>query len=233
MSQSVFSTKRPQPHLQRNAFDLTHSDVFSIAPGMLLPIHVQEVNPNEHFEFNPNVYVRTMPLNSAAFVRAKQHVEFFFVPMRVLARQWNQFIVGTNYPISSVPILNKYSDLGISINLPSMAEWCNQSSLGGLDVNTNKNIFGLPFGDDAIRLLDMLSYGVNSSNVADFKGSMIKHVNLFRLLAYQKIYFDHYRNPLYEVNDPSCYNVDQYFGINKVFSFSSSDSGIARRFITL
>ena len=61
---SIFGNKRPQPHLQRNAFDLSHIDIFSIAPGMLLPIHCQEVNPNEHFEFNPNVYVRTMPGNS-------------------------------------------------------------------------------------------------------------------------------------------------------------------------
>ena len=37
-------------------------------------------------------------------------------------------------------------------------------------------------------------------------------VNPFRFLAYQKVYFDHYRNPLYELNDPSAYNVDSYFG---------------------
>lgn len=139
---SVFSNKRPQPHLQRNAFDLSHSDIFSIAPGMLLPIHCQEVNPNEHFEFNPNVYVRTMPLNTAAFVRAKQHVEFFFVPMRTLCRQWNQFIVGTDYKISSISALNNYTSLGVDFDLPQCAKWC----AANMDKNAyHKNIFGLPF----------------------------------------------------------------------------------------
>ena len=86
---SVFSQKKSQVHLQRNAFDLSHSDIFSIAPGMLLPIHVSEVNPNEHFEITPANYVRTMPLNSAAFTRLKQHIEFFFVPMRTLSVRFN------------------------------------------------------------------------------------------------------------------------------------------------
>ena len=38
------------------------------------------------------------------------------------------------------------------------------------------------------------------------------NVNPFRFLAYQKVYFDHYRNPLYELNNPSAYNVDSGFG---------------------
>mgnify|MGYP002673328238 CR=1 FL=1 len=212
---SVFSNKRPQTHLQRNAFDLTHSDVFSISPGMLLPIHVQEVNPNEHFEFSPSAYVRTMPLNTAAFVRAKQHIEFFFVPMRVLARQWNQFIVGTDYKISSVSALNNYTTIGVDFNLLDVAKWFGNNYASSSEF---KNIFGLPFAFDAVRLFDMLGYGVNSHNVKQFVSvAGTKLVNIFRLLAYQKVYYDHYRNPLYEVNDPSAYNVDQYFGTNKHF----------------
>lgn len=227
---SIFGNKRPQPHLQRNAFDLSHSDIFSIAPGMLLPIHCQEVNPNEHFEFNPNVYVRTMPLNTAAFVRAKQHVEFFFVPMRTLCRQWQQFIVGTDYKISSISALNNYITLGVDMDLPKCAQWCIDVSRPDTD---NKNIFGLPFGHDAVRLLDMLGYGVNSSNLGGFKRSQHKKVNLFRLLAYQKVYYDNYRNPLYESNNPAAYNIDQYFGTNKTFVFDGSDIDVCKKFITL
>lgn len=215
---SIFGNKRPQPHLQRNAFDLSHSDIFSIAPGMLLPIHVQEVNPNEHFEFNPNVYVRTMPLNTAAFVRAKQHVEFFFVPMRTLCRQWNQFIVGTDYKISSISALNNYTDLGVSLDLVQLGKDL-QAFL--TDKTTYKNIFGLPWCPDVVRLLDMLGYGINSSNINAFDNSFVtsvKKVNIFRLLAYQKVYYDNYRNPLYEQNNPAAYNIDQYFGTNKQFN---------------
>lgn len=226
---SVFGNKRPQPHLQRNAFDLSHSDIFSIAPGMLLPIHCQEVNPNEHFEFNPNVYVRTMPLNTAAFVRAKQHVEFFFVPMRTLCRQWNQFIVGTDYKISSISALNNYTTLGVSMDLVPV---CKGLSANYSSAASFKNIFGLPWSSDCVRLLDMLGYGVNSSNIPSFSDMQGKKlVNIFRLLAYQKVYYDNYRNPLYEVNAPSSYNIDQFFGTNKTFSSITDD--VLRGFLTL
>ena len=59
----------------------------------------------------------------------------------------------------------------------------------------------------------MLGYGINSTNYKKFAGVSSRFtVNPFRFLAYQKVYFDYYRNPLYELNDPSAYNVDSYFG---------------------
>lgn len=211
---SVFSKKSSQVHLQRNAFDLSHSDVFSIAPGMLLPIHVSEVNPNEHFVISPANYVRTMPLNSAAFTRLKQHIEFYFVPMRTLCRQFNQFIVGTEYKISSLTSLNNYKQSLPSFDLISQCK--------SISSNPDYNLFGLPLKNDIIRLYDMLGYGVNSINVSKFDKATSKFmVNPFRFLAYQKIYFDHYRNPLYELNDPTSYNVDSTFG-SPSFTLASS-----------
>lgn len=214
---SIFSNKTPQVHLQRNAFDLSHSDVFSIAPGMLLPIHVCEVNPNEHFEIEPANYVRTMPLNSAAFTRLKQHIEFYFVPMRTLCRQFNQFIVGTDYKISALNSLNNYKG---SLPLFDLLSDVHYYSKGA--GSSKKNIFGFPITPDFIRLLDMLGYGINSVNYRDYDVlSLSLKVNPFRLLAYQKVYFDFYRNPLYELNDPLAYNVDDSFG-QSVFSTRDS-----------
>lgn len=208
---SIFSNKTPHVNLQRNAFDLSHSDVFSIAPGMLLPIHVSEVNPNEHFEIEPANYVRTMPLNSAAFTRLKQHIEFYFVPMRTLCRQFSQFIVGTDYKISSLSSLNNYKGSLPLFNLLRSLHY--YTSGYGKD---QKNMFGLPVLNDYLRLFDMLGYGLNSVNYTDF-GYVTNNimVNPFRLLAYQKVYFDFYRNPLYELNDPSAYNLDSSFGTSE------------------
>lgn len=201
---SVFSKKSSQVHLQRNAFDLSHSDVFSIAPGMLLPIHVSEVNPNEHFVISPANYVRTMPLNSAAFTRLKQHIEFYFVPMRTLCRQFSQFIVGTDYKVSSLSSLNEYKSVIPTYDLISEVKYWSTVS--------DSNQFGLPLKNDVFRLYDMLGYGINTVNfekIAKCTGPF--YVNPLRFLAYQKVYFDHYRNSLYELNDPSAYNIDKYY----------------------
>ena len=75
---------------------------------MLLPRYVQEVNPNEHFVISPQSFLRTMPLNTASFVRGKQNIEFYFVPYRLLCRQFPQFVVGTDYKISALSELNSY-----------------------------------------------------------------------------------------------------------------------------
>lgn len=215
---SVFSKKSSQVHLQRNAFDLSHSDVFSIAPGMLLPIHVSEVNPNEHFVISPANYVRTMPLNSAAFTRLKQHIEFYFVPMRTLFRQFNQFIVGTDYKISSIEALNTYKSVIPTFDLISQIK--NFQNFKDL------NSFGLPLVNDIVRLYDMLGYGLNSVNFGKFKDvTNTFEVNPLRFLAYQKVYFDHYRNPLYELNDPQAYNIDS--------AYAGGPFGISRPMHTL
>lgn len=223
MKQSVFNLNTLKAHPERNAFDLSHNDVFSCAPGMLLPISCTEVLPNEHYEINPQIFLRTMPLNSAAFVRMRQHIEFFFVPMRVLCRQFNQFVVGTKYPVSSISQLNDYSKPLPSIHLNSLANvYTAATDSDGLGF---KKQFGM------LRLLDLLGYGFSSSRTVSSNAYPDKYVDnivsptvtqtspslsLFRACAYQKVYQDFYRNPYWESPDASLFNLDDKFGL--VFS---------------
>ena len=140
-----------------------------------------------------------------------------------------QVIVGTDYKISSISALNNYTSLGVSMNLTTVAKGlaAHLSSVAQF-----RNIFGLPWASDSVRLFDMLGYGVNSSNVSAFLDvPTSKLVNIFRFLAYQKVYYDNYRNPLYEVNNPSAYNVDQFFGTDKKFTSISDD--VLRPILTL
>ena len=60
MKQNVFNLNVARAHLDRNAFDLSTTKYI---PGMLLPISTTEVLPNEHYEINPQIFLRTMPLN--------------------------------------------------------------------------------------------------------------------------------------------------------------------------
>lgn len=207
MKENVFNLNVARAHLDRNAFDLSHNDVFSCAPGMLLPISATEVLPNEHYEINPQIFLRTMPLNSAAFVRMRQHIEFFFVPMRVLCRQFNQFVVGTKYPISAITELNSYdSQLPKSAlaSLRSALDPATQSELNLDGMGSNVRV-------QAIRLLDLLGYGLNSLSSLSAAPDGY-YVSLFRLAAYQKVYSDYYRNPYYESVDVDSFNLDNYFG---------------------
>ena len=226
MKQSVFNLNTLKAHPERNAFDLSHNDVFSCAPGMLLPISCTEVLPNEHYEINPQIFLRTMPLNSAAFVRMRQHVEFFFVPMRVLSRQFQQFVVGTKYPQSALSALNEFNKA-----LPS----AQLAALSGFII-TNKSVqdgLGIPLSLGAQRLFDLLGYGFSSSRTVDSNNYPAEYthsgttqqspqLNIFRLCAYQKIYQDFYRNAYWEPADASAFNLDDKFG-QVLYSDTDSD----------
>lgn len=203
---SIFARNAHRANLQRNAFDLSFTSKFTASVGMLLPCFCKEVNPNEHFRINPEMFLRTVPLNSAAYVRLKQYCEFYFVPTRLLWRSFPQFISGTSNDFSqgiydgskfnSVPSVN-FGDLLTFIsstsNLPDSA--------------------GYNFKNGAVRLLDLLGYGVNVANVdslisANKAKKFTFSVNPFRFFAYQKIYSDYYRNAQYESINLNAWNID-------------------------
>lgn len=227
MKQSVFNLNTLKAHPERNAFDLSHNDVFSCAPGMLLPISCTEVLPNEHYEINPQIFLRTMPLNSAAFVRMRQHVEFFFVPMRVLCRQFNQFVVGTKYPMSALSTLNDFSGSLPSIPLNHFRIF--------LQNETGNDGLGVSVSSGSKRLFDLLGYGFASPRVVDDKNYPDNYATTspsvtqaspklspFRLCAYQKIYQDFYRNPYWESANASSFNLDDKFN-NTLYYSSDAD----------
>lgn len=229
---SLFAKQKSKANLQRNAFDLSYSNKFTASPGMLLPCYVQEVNPNEHFVISPQSFLRTMPLNTASFVRAKQNIEFYFVPYRLLCRQFPQFVVGTEYNISSLSELNKYKNVLPTFDLSSiistLIELCKTD-------NNDLDICGMPIWRGSVRLLDLLGYGVNLPSLRSFAENpshtfnKTLDVNPLRLLAYQKIYYDFYRNPMFELNNPDAYNIDSLFDSGSLSDpdFTSYNSGPA------
>lgn len=202
---SIFARNAHRANLQRNAFDLSFTSKFTASVGMLLPCFCKEVNPNEHFRINPEMFLRTVPLNSAAYVRLKQYCEFYFVPTRLLWRPFSQFISGTSNQFSQrIFDGSKFS----SVPIVSFGKL-----LSFLDTATDKDVCGYDYRSGAVRLLDLLGYGVNVANVDSLISQNASNpfsfnVSPFRFLAYQKIYSDYYRNAQYESVNVSAFNID-------------------------
>ena len=78
--------------VHRNAFDLSHRHMYTAQIGELLPIFYQWVNPNESFKIGYNGLTRTAPLNTAAFTRLRENVQYFFVPFQCLWRYFEQVV---------------------------------------------------------------------------------------------------------------------------------------------
>ena len=89
---SVMGLTKLKNKVSRNAFDLSHRHMFTAQPGELLPIFYQWVNPNESFKIGYNGITRTAPLNTAAFTRLRENVQYFFVPFQSLWRYFEQVV---------------------------------------------------------------------------------------------------------------------------------------------
>lgn len=212
--QSINQTPKFHGHNQRNAFDLSQNQLFTVSCGELLPCYCCEVNPNEHFRINIDSFVRTAPLNAPAYVRLKQNIEFYFVPMRLLDSSFNQTLFQTNYTYNC--LTDKGQGLGESLQHhfllrgQDIHDWFNLLSTDSDDLNA----FGVSVEKLSSKVADMLGYGCFSPQKNDVWTSgtlsLLPNVNIYRALAYQKIYMDFYRNPLYEGNDPRLFNIDWY-----------------------
>lgn len=212
--QSINQTPRITGHNQRNAFDLSQNQLFTLSCGELLPCYCCEVNPNEHFRINIDSFVRTAPLNAPAYVRLKQNIEFYFVPMRLLDSSFSQTLFQTNYTYNNLNGTGTGLGESLAHHLLLKGEDIHSwFSLLSNDPN-DLNAFGVSVEKLSAKVADMLGYGCFSPQKSDVWTDatlkLLPNINLYRALAYQKIYMDFYRNPLYEGNDPKLYNIDWY-----------------------
>ena len=74
----------------RNAFDLSHRHMFTAQIGELLPVFTQWVNPNETFKLGYNGKTRTAALNTDAFTRVRENIQYYFVPFQSLWKYFEQ-----------------------------------------------------------------------------------------------------------------------------------------------
>lgn len=212
---------KPKAKLNRNGFDLSNRQLFSAKAGQLLPVQCVECVPGDKVQIDVMALARTMPLNTAAFMRAKQFFHFFYVPYQALWHQWDSFISQRENKESSYvnssefcPNFSRKELLNEIFNLDNVA-----GSTG-----IKKDIHGFSRAHNALRLMDLLGYGSANNYFSDtfddplfanrvFEGETGDKVtesrpNAWRILAYQKIYNDYYQNKYFEAPVPETFNVD-------------------------
>lgn len=84
----IVGLTRLKNKVKKNAFDLSHRHMFTYEIGELLPVFYQWVNPNETFKIGFNGMTRTTPLQTAAFTRLRENIQYYFVPFQSL---WKYF----------------------------------------------------------------------------------------------------------------------------------------------
>ena len=214
-------------HVSRNAFDLSQRRIFSSKCGEILPCFLQDCLPGDKFRVNSSTFSRTAPLNTAAFARIKQYYNFYFVPYRLLYRDFPSFVVQQSK--SSKAATDITTDVVVPSSLPYVTESDLQhvarSSYAG-DGNTapcpiGSNLIGnffSPVGTSRMmatrKLLQYLGYYKTTRSVLsdDTWSHNNSRLSLFPLLAYQKVYNDFYRFSQWENEQANTYNVDYMAG---------------------
>lgn len=218
----------------RNSFDLSHRNLFTAKVGELLPCFVQEVNPGDSIKLDSSYFTRTAPLQTAAFTRLRENVQYFFVPYQCLWKyfegQVKNMTKNANGGDVSQIAKSPFANAKVSTEMPYISYSALHSYVNTL-VNGDNPVSPTPeqelgnhtyingcyrFAETA-KLLQMLGYGnfnqqfekphaSNSLHLENVKNSPA--LSVFRLLAYQKICNDFYIYRQWQPYNASLCNID-------------------------
>ena len=234
-------------HPRRSGFDLSNRVCFTSKAGELLPVFWDIVYPGDSFKIKTQLFTRTQPLNTAAYTRIREYLDFYFVPLR---------LINKNLPTALMQMQdNPVQATGLSSNkiVTTDIPWVPVSSISSpyaslialADIRgsfpTIDNLLGFDSIAQSAKLLMYLRYGnFLSSSVADAQKSLglsssldlrnsetastgYTSMHILPLAAYQKVYADFFRFTQWEKNQPYTYNFDWYSGGNVLASLSSKD----------
>lgn len=212
----------------RNSFDLSHRNLFTAKVGELLPCAVFEMNPGDTISLDSSYFTRTAPLETAAFTRLRENVQFFFVPYSLLWKYFNSQVMNMTQTAAGGDVSRVASGIvdnavvstqmpfidyrSIKVYLNSILKIYTDKKSGYEDITLNN---GELRSAASAKLLQLLGYGnFPEQNMKTYQSLSSVVVNnslnlsIFRLLAYQKICNDHYTYRQWQPYDASLCNID-------------------------
>ncbi len=220
----------------RNSFDVSARNLFTAKIGELLPCAVYEMNPGDSIRIDASYFTRTAPLQTAAFTRLRENVQFFFVPYSQLWKYFNTQVLNMTSSASGQDVsriaTSPFANEKVTTGMPYVAYSAlhkylykmGQSAKSKLGTSFLDNFKNSVFDNNgeyrwsaSSKLLQLLGYGrfdYQNMSYSDFSDqtvggmSHLPNVSVFRLLAYHKICNDHYQFRQWQGYDASLCNVD-------------------------
>ena len=152
-----------------NTFNLDRRNLFTAKIGQLLPIFCEEVIPGDEIHINMQHFSRSMPVQTAAFTRLKENVQFFFVPYTSLWSFYRDAMKNVPTNQSGLPntmrAQSPFDSTPLSSELPSFStfeiyKWFKfvSAKFADPDVNNVGGSHAFRLAESA-RLLQSLGYG--------------------------------------------------------------------------
>lgn len=232
-------------HPRRSGFDLSNRVCFTSKAGELLPVFWDIVYPGDSFRIKTQLFTRTQPLNTAAYTRIREYLDFYFVPLRLINKNLPTALMQMqNNPVQATGLS---SNKIVTTDIPWVSlDNTGYSGLGTLSTLYDSssvdfsNLLGFNALTQSAKLLMYLRYGnflpstvstsksssVGLSSSLDLRSSETSStgwtsMHILPLAAYQKAYADFFRFTQWEKNQPYTYNFDWYSGGNVLASLTS------------
>lgn len=161
---SIFS-KIPAPKTKRGRFNLSHSYKTTGGIGKLIPVLCREVIPGDVWNLNTSTLVRMSPTLAPIMHNFNIRTESFFVPNRLIWKDWQDFITGGQD--GTLAPVKPYVTAGTFYGRTDLA-------------NSNYDYLSMPLLPNGRAALP------NDSSI---------RVDMMPLLALQLIYNEYYRDP--------------------------------------
>lgn len=242
---SLFNMSAVKNHPRRSGFDLSNRVCFTSKAGELLPVFWDIVYPGDSFKIKTQLFTRTQPLNTAAYTRIREYLDFYFVPLRLINKNLPTAL--TQMQDNPVQATGLSSNKIVTTDIPWVPVYTSSTgynSLAGLaNLRSSSSIPASFFGFNSIslsaKLLMYLRYGnflpsvtddseksLGLSSSLDLRNSEnhstgYTSMHILPLAAYQKVYADFFRFTQWEKNQPYTYNFDWYSGGNVLASLTS------------
>lgn len=176
-----------------STFNMSHDVKLSMEMGQLIPIVCEEVLPGDTFKLSSEYLIRLAPMIAPIMHRVDVRTETFFVPNRILCKDWEKVM----YPSQS-PNQSADAPGSVSPSLPVFDPHAIFSQPEGQSIMSwEQNIEG----DQQLRrsvvwneqcsLADYL--GIPTENISATTAPQT-YISALPFLAYQKIYNDYYRD---------------------------------------
>lgn len=240
-----------QNHPHRSAFDIGRKNAFTAKAGELIPVYWDISMPGDNYKFDVEYFTRTQPVETSAYTRLREYFDFYSVPLRLLWKSAPSVLTQMQ-DINQIQALSLTQNLSLGTYLPSLGLNALSAAIYSLagdyfspdQPSSLLNAFGFHRADLSYKLLSYLGYGniirsaptpgsrwwstslKNADDSANYTQKFIQNstVNIFPLLAYQKIYQDFFRWSQWENANPSSYNVDYFSGISPSLVSSLPDA---------
>ena len=170
MASNLFSFGDVRNHPHRSGFDLSRRICFTSKAGELLPVYYKLVYPGDKFQIRHQLFTRTQPVNTAAYTRIREYLDWYFVPLRLINKNLPQALMNMqNNPVQASGIsANKIitNDIPWTVlgnensTARGMGSILNYMYAGAYDtIPPVLNFFGFNAGTLGTKLAMMLRYG--------------------------------------------------------------------------